>query len=69
MGMTHEGLTITNEDAARLIPLLENAIAEVEAAGATGSLVVPDDALALMASDDWGRNLLGRLREALHRAV
>lgn len=55
-------VTLTREDIERLIPLLENAIAEVEHSAAPDSGVLPDDSIALMAADDWGRGLLRRLK-------
>jgi hypothetical protein len=57
---------LTREDCQRLIPVLESAVAEVDAAAAPDATMRPvDDGADLMAAYTWAQLLLKRLREAL----
>lgn len=57
-------LELTPEDVRRLIPLLENAIAEVDDAADPDAMIQPDDPMSLMAAYDWGHALLLKLKLA-----
>lgn len=63
---TVPALYLTHEDCTRLLPLLESALLEVDAAAEPDAMVQPDDDGAdLMASYTWAQLLLARIREVL----
>jgi hypothetical protein len=47
-------IELTDEDVKRLIPLLENAIAEVDASAEPSAMIQPDDPFSLMDAYDCG---------------
>ena len=60
-------MELTLDDMQRLRPLLENAMAEVDASAEPGAMIQPDSvesAMSLMASYDWARGLLQRMEAA-----
>lgn len=54
-------VTLTDEDVQRLIPLLENAMAEVDVSAQPDAMIQPDDPMSLMDAYDWAKGLLARL--------
>ena len=57
-------IELNDEDVTRLIPLIENAIAEVDAAASSDASIMPDDPMALMRAYDWGQTFLLKLKLA-----
>lgn len=54
-------MTLTDEDRRRLKALIENAMAEVDAAAESDATIRPDDGLSLMDAYDWGRDFILRM--------
>lgn len=57
-------IELTQEDVQRLIPLVESAIAEVDASAEPDAMVQPDDPMSLMRAYDWGQTFLLKLKLA-----
>lgn len=61
-------MELTRDDCARLIPVLESAVREVDAAAEPDATMGPDaDGADLMAAYAWARDLLARLGAATAR--
>lgn len=55
-------MKLSPEDRSRLRTLIENAMAEVDAAAEPDAQIQPDHPMSLMDAYDWGRMFLARLK-------
>jgi hypothetical protein len=61
-----KAIYLTRDDCERLIPVLESAVLEVDAAAEPGAKMQPtDDGADLMAAYAWAQLLLAKMREAV----